>query len=253
MREIMAAFGRMVRRIATTTDSSLPRGRLRANPWLAQCDMNFPEVRIAAALASVFDREIGSIRENLSRAGSAFAWSGLNLAERLVSVLSRRLLMGSAAETRYNPLGGACRLHPGDTALFIEGSVDDNLIEDLLFAFLVFEWKGFESPQIGKRVEVVPVYAVLKHLFLANEIHWGPEPVSLRADPRILSLLVAGNIEGAGEIAVHRLRIAGLRPLDVNYSGGCDPQRLAASLLIPVRSSGLRNGVFHEQSLENYA
>jgi len=163
--------------------------------------------------------------------------------------------MADATEASANPLGGACPIHPGDATLFIERSVDDVLIEDLLFAFAILDWKDFGAPSCWS-AEVLPTYAVLKHLFMPGEIKIGSEPKRLRADPRILSLLAAGNIADASEIAVQRLRVAGFRPLAVTYSGGIDAHRLAASLLIPVwPGRQLASSIFHdqEQSSESYA
>jgi CRISPR-associated protein Csx17 len=74
----------------------------------------------------------------------------------------------------------------------------------------------------------------LKHLFLAEPVEAGGEKRFLRADGRILSLLRAGRISEAVNIAVTRLRVAGLNPLQVQYDAELDPMRLAASLLIPV-------------------
>ena len=261
MRGLMAALGRMLRRIATTTESRLPFRGLPARLWLEECGFEVPEVRIAAALASIWTRDVGSIADNLSRGDKKrFAWTGGDLCERLRSVLARRVQMADAAEATANPLGGSCAIHPGDATLFIEGSVNDVLIEDLLFAFVIFDWKDFKAPSYGSvdvsPAEVLPTYAVLKHLFLPGEIQIGSEPKRLRADPRILSLLAAGNICDATEIAVHRLRVAGFRPLAVTYGGGVNPLRLAAALLIPVWSGKqLAGGIFHEQEQpsESYA
>lgn len=255
-RELIAALGRMLRRIATTTERGLPfRGLRDARLWLDECGFDVPEVRIAAALASIWSRDAGSIAGNLSRGDKRFAWTGGTLSERLRSVLARRLQLADGAEASANPLGGACAIHPGDATLFIEGSVDDVLIEDLLFAFAIFDWKDFETPSY-RSAEVVPTYAVLKSLFLPGEIRIGSEPKRLRADPRILSLLAAEKIEDATDFAVHRLRVAGFRPLTVSYRGGVDPRRLGAALLIPVWSGKLlASGIFHEQEQpsESYA
>ena len=159
--------------------------------------------------------------------------------------------MADAAEASANPLGGACAIDAGDATLFIEGSVNDVLIEELLFAFAILDWKDFEASPYSA-AEVLPTYAVLKHLFLPGEIRIGGETKRLRADPRLLSLLAAGNIQDASEIAVHRLRVAGLRPLAVAYGGGVDPRRLAAALLIPVRSGKrLASGIFHEREQQS--
>lgn len=254
MRGMMAAFGRMVRRIAVTSECRLPARTLNAGPWLDACDFDVAEVRIAAAIASIWSRDIGSITENLSRAGKKFAWVGGNLADRLIAVLSRRLQVAEAEDSDGNPLGGACAIHPGDVTLFLEGSLDDDLIEDLLFAFVALKWADFEPPPRPRSVEPVPVYQVLKHLFLAGGIEADGESVRLRADMRIVSLLSGGDIAEAARLAVHRLRVARLRPLDVAYAGGVDARRLAAALLIPVwKGKALSSGILHPQELSKEA
>jgi CRISPR-associated protein Csx17 len=255
VRDLMAALGRMLRRIVTTSESRLPSRGLKAADWLDACDFEVKEVRIAAALASIFTREVGSIADNLSRADNRFAWVGADLAGRMISVLERRLQLASSVESDANPLGAKCGIHPGDATPFIEGSVDDALVEDLLFSFATLDWADFKAPTVSQPVhrrEVLPVYAVLKHLFLSGEIKRGPEPKRLRADPRIISLLRAGNVEEAARMAVLRLRIAGFRPLVVSYAGGMDAGRLAGSLLIPVWSgNALDAGIFHEEEKDN--
>ncbi len=257
MREVMAALGRMIRRVATTSDSRLPIRALKAKEWLEACGFaNQPEVRIAAALASIWTREMGPLADHLSRAGKRFAWIGGSLPDRLIAVLDRRLQLANAAGMRTNPLGGSCVADAGDATLFIEGSADDELIEDLLFAFLVLDWQGFEPPAFRRAAETLPVYSVLKLLFLPGEIRRdGGEPKRLVSDRRILSVLAAGNLEESARLAVHRLRIAGLRPLEVPYAGGFDARRLAASLLIPVAPGRLlRSGVLHpEESFTAHA
>jgi CRISPR-associated protein Csx17 len=255
VRELMAALGRMIRRIVTTSDSRLPSRGLNAADWLDACHFDMAEVRIAGALASIFTRDVGSLGDNLSRSDKRFAWNGQDLPRRLVCVLERRLQLASSVESDNSPLGGAYTLHPGDATLFIEGSVDDTLIEDLLFAFATFDWKDFNTAKISvttTHCEVLPVYAVLKHLFMPGEISRGLETKRLRADPRVISLLKADNIQEAAAMAVRRLRIAGFRPLNVTYSGGMDAIRLAASLLVPVRAgNALGAGIFHKEEKDN--
>lgn len=251
MREVMAAFGRMLRRVGTASEAPLPSRVLNAQRWLEACGFSEQtEVRIAAAIASVWAPDIGSMATHLSRAGSGFAWAGGGLADRLAAVLDRRLQMAAAAEMKSNPLGAACTIDAGDATLFIEGAVDDGLIEDLTFAFLTLDWRDLDIwPPI--RAEVLPVYAALKLLFVAGEIKRGGESKRLVADRRILSMLATGSVESAAGLAVHRLRVAGLRPLDVTYSGGVDSRRLAAALLIPVRQQRLlATGIFHKEELK---
>jgi CRISPR-associated protein Csx17 len=247
MRQVIAALGRLLRRLVTAIGGNLPRAELDANAWLAACGSDESrEVRIAAALASIWDRDAGPFRDNLSAGNSGFAWFGRDLSSRMVSVLKRRLQTAASLELSANPIGGGCALHPGDATIFIEGSTDDGLIEDLLFGFTCLNWKGFKSIR-GEGAEVLPIYALLKHLFLPGEVEVNGERKRLFADPRVLSLLVANRIAEATEVAKYRLRVAGMRPIDVLYHGGVDPGRLAAALLIPIRpGSTFRSSVLHE-------
>lgn len=250
VRDLMAALGRMLRLATLSTEFRIPARGLRSREWLAACGFeDCVEVRIAAALASVYTREIYcSFADHLSRADKRFAWTGRDLSARLVSVLDRRIMLAKASELRVNPVGGACALHPADATRFIGGAVDDALIEELIFAFATFDWMDFELPKCPPG-EVLPVYAVMKHLFLAGDIRVDDqEPIRVSADQRVISFLLRGDIRDAAALAVHRLRVAGLRPLEVDYEGGVNPSRLAASLLIPVWSGkALAAGIFHKQ------
>jgi CRISPR-associated protein Csx17 len=240
VRDLMAALGRLLRRLAVCGKPlDIFRGvRLKADRWLDGSGYgSVAEVRVASALASIWDPEVGSIRENLSPGSPGFAWTGRDLSERLTSVLQRRLRAAMAAEGEHNPLGGACRLHPGDVTLFIEGSVDDGLIEDLLFAFTCLDWTGFQAPRV-RTAEVLPVYAALQHLFLPGAIEIDGEPKRLRSDLRLVTLLASGRgagVKDAAEIALRCLRAAGLQPIRVPYCGSPEQgRRMAAALLIPV-------------------
>ncbi len=249
IRELMRALGRMVRRGATTSDTWAPWGRLKADDWLIACGFgDEAEVRIAAALASL---DSPGLTENLSRARKGFSWAGLALPDRLATVLERRLQSGTADEFS-NPLRGKCQIHPGDATSFIEGSVDEDAIEDLLYAFLTLDWHGFDANILTYPArETLPTYAVLKHLFLPRKVRKGDEPEPILHDSRILALLSANKTDEAAAVAVFRLRVAGLRPLEVDYEGGVDAQRLAGALLIPVRSLGaLAEGIFKIEERE---
>jgi CRISPR-associated protein Csx17 len=248
MQALARALGRELRRLATTTDFRLPNRELNATEWLRACGFeDCPEVRIAAALASIWTRGLGSLTEQLSRAGRMFAWSGSSLPARMTSVLQRRILSAATAESEANPLEADCEIDPGDAALFVDGSVDDRAIEEFLFAFLTLSWKNLRLPGY-ETAKVLPVYAVMKTLFLGRGILRGGEMKRLAPDLRILSALAARKIDDAAAIAVNRLRIAEMRPLDVTYSGGVDADRLAAALLIPVWPAKLMKcGILHEE------
>lgn len=247
MRALMAAFGRLLKRLMAISGDYLPKPTLQPAPWLDACGFSTDaSVRIAAALASIWSPEAGPITRHLLRSGNDFAWSGGTLPERMLRVMDRRLLDTRRSETASNPTRATCPLDPGDATLFIEASVDDDLIEQLLFAFCAFDWKSRVDCSIHA-AEVMPAYAVLKCLFLPGDITVNGEKRSLAADPRILSLLAAGDVEQATKIATKRLAIAGLRPLDVCYAS-TDADRLAAALLIPVQPRRLfRSGILHQE------
>jgi CRISPR-associated protein Csx17 len=89
IRDVMAALGRRLRRVGMTTEDRLPAQELPARPWLEACEYEcYPEVRIAAALASLFTRDVGSMADHLSRGHNRFAWEGTTLPARLLSVPS---------------------------------------------------------------------------------------------------------------------------------------------------------------------
>ena len=252
-RLLVAALGRLIRRTATTSETRIPTQNLPAEAWIKACDPQEPEVRIAAALASIYGAGVGSIVTNLARSGQRFAWTGANLAARLAAVLDRRLQVANTGDRNANAFAASLAIHPGDATLFIEGSVDDELIEDLLFGFLALDWRGFVSSNLAlnRQAEVMPVYATIKALFLPSAVERSGESIRIRPDARVLSLLRAEDIEAAAALAVHRLRVAGLRPIEASYIGGVDSRRLAGALLIPVWPKAIiKAGILHPESNE---
>jgi CRISPR-associated protein Csx17 len=230
--DVAAALGRLYKWILMSGKPFPVRSRVSV-AWAAQLN-DSTEARIALALAGISDRDVGGIQSNLDRSDHQFAWTGRDLPARLVSVLERRSLTAEQRAASRNPFASTRPAPVRDIAPFIEGSVDDELIEDLLFSFLLLERKDTGLAAVVDPQEVWPVYALLKHLFLSRAVTSGDGAVHLRADLNVLSLLARDDVRGAAEIAIRRLRIAGLSPLEVEYEGGIHAQRLAAALLIPV-------------------
>ena len=234
VQDLAACVGRLHKWILTTGKAVQFRRKL-SREWVAQL-RGVREARVAAALAGIRHRDAGAFRDHLDRTNGQFAWTGASLAERMTRVLERRILLGDAQGLRHNALGSAYRASPRDAVMFLEGSLDDELIEDLLFAFTLVDWRrgdpiGAESVD---EVEIWPVYALLKHLFLAEPVR-GPEgDLYLRGDLGVLAALRAGEMERAAQIGARRLQNAGLLPVNASYLGGFDCLRLAGSLLIPV-------------------
>jgi CRISPR-associated protein Csx17 len=146
------------------------------------------------------------------------------------------------------PLHSALALHPEDVCLFVNGTLDEALVEDLLFGLLLIRWSDAQavnavrkalSATWDKPLTAQPVsrsWALLKHLFLPNPVRTrSGEEIVVRPDPVLVPLLIAGRVNEACRIAARRLFSAGLNPIRAEFADGEDGTRLAASLLIPIR------------------
>lgn len=239
---------RLVSQRARTRAPTLrtPLGGL-TTAWLRQCEAT-PEVRVAAALASIVRTgPVGPLRANTSGVDAAHPWAwasgggqrhwhGRNLAERLLAVLSRRLLDAERLGAGDLPLAAHRWLRPPDVVPFLYGDTDDALLEDLLFGFTwITDWR---EPRLdGPSLEVAPVprsWTLLRlvHLPTFRLQHIGLD-LTHRAEPRVLSLLRARQTRRALDLARHRLRVQGMPVYPLEPDPSLDPVRLAASLLIP--------------------
>jgi CRISPR-associated protein Csx17 len=259
LQNILLALGRLERYFALRDlrlDPKLAKPLSGLSPrWLVEANDGSLEFRIAAALASIGPSgEVGPLRANLTPLDPAkpwvwaegsrqTAWIGNTLPHRMTSILKRRLMDAGRLNCRTVPLHAAIHLLPEDAAAFIEPQVDEGRVEDLLFAFVLIDWRDLktesEALESSWRTSVYETtvpreYALLKHLF--------DPTVEAKAEPAILALLTASRIPEACEIAKRRLRASGRAPLQVCYEQGGEGTRLAASLLIPIHSLGRISG-----------
>lgn len=230
--------------------------------WIVGADDGTLEVRIAAALASIgATGEVGPLRANLApvaprkpwawaEGGNQMAWTGGSLAARMASVLRRRMLDAERFLCKANPLWSNLRVPPEDIAAFIEGRVDESLLEDLLFGFTWLRWDDpagvrearaelgalWTSP-IEPR-EIQRSYALLKLLFLPAPLPTGqPDGVQIHPEAAIVPLLCAGRVGDACRIARRRLYASGLTPVRADFTNSEYGLRLAAAMLVPVRAA----------------
>jgi CRISPR-associated protein Csx17 len=233
LEDLAASVGRLHRRLLLTGKAVGIAARLSGD-WLAK--LSGPEARIAAALAGIRDREAPPMMAHLDRASRHFSWTGATLAERMARTLERRTMLAEQLSLGRNPFGSARRAHLGDATLFLEGSLDDERMEDLLFAFTLLDWAGTTpwKPVADAEVEVWPVYGLLKQLFVAEQIETGEGKTYLTADLGVLAALTGNDVAGAARIGSRRLQNAGVLCAGVEDAGGFDGMRLAAALLIPV-------------------
>ncbi|EQD32308.1 hypothetical protein B1A_19552, partial [mine drainage metagenome] len=120
--------------------------------WLEMADDGSIEFRLAAAIASVQKTgEIGSIRSSIepvnpekpnlwSTGRGQVAWDGNSFALRLVSVLYRRMMDANRFQCKNNPVEGRIRLGMDDISSFINGKIDETLLENILFGLMWIRW-----------------------------------------------------------------------------------------------------------------
>jgi CRISPR-associated protein Csx17 len=264
LKAVVAAIGRLERLLAQRDPAKEPNlgsplSGLKPS-WIVGTDDDTVEVRIAAALASVgAEGEVGPLRANLAPVDprkpcawaqdrNQVAWTGGSLSARMASVVRRRMLDAQRFLCPANPLRGELRLLPEDVAAFIEGRVDEHLLEDLLFGFTWVQWDdpatlGEAQAELGARWslpceprEIPRSYALLKLLFLP-----APLPVAraggvqIRPEPAIVPLLCGRRVHDACRIAQRRLYAEGVTPIRAEFTNAEDGPRLAAALLIPVQ------------------
>ncbi|MEW5980202.1 MAG: type I-U CRISPR-associated protein Csx17 [Acidobacteriota bacterium] len=238
--------------------------------WIVAANDNTPEFEIALALAGIYDsdRKIGSLRSNLEPVmvwrgdngrlaakwadeNRAVVWKSAGLTANLAAVLRRRLMDGERHGCTNLPLAAGNFASLDAVSRFLAGELDDQRIGDLLWGLMLFpQMPGMlKRPAEDSDAPSLPrSYALLKLLFLAQQLTLNSLSVNIKAEPSIVSLLTADHVAEACRIAMRRLRASGLSPLPHPHSGGSvrdadwqelehlgnDGQRLAAAMLLPL-------------------
>ncbi|MDA1016522.1 MAG: type I-U CRISPR-associated protein Csx17 [Planctomycetota bacterium] len=224
------------------------------------------EFRLAAALASLgysrgervgpvrrhlepinYDRLTGKSRRAMWAAHAddpSIVWSGGNLIRNLILVLERRLIdaVKGGNEKLVAPFDGRCPALPSDIFHFIEGNVDDNLIESLMRGLMLIDWNAVnwsDLPQPVKHEYTTPsaAYCLLKLCLLPCAVPTadGAE-IDVKLSPQIARRAATGDLAGATELAARRLQASGLRPaVDVITARREIADRTAAALVFPLR------------------
>ena len=228
-----------------------------SSDWIGACDNARPEVRLAAALASLKrGATLGSFRAHLApvspkapfrrwdQTSSHYVpWRG-TAAEGLGKIFLQRLLLAS----RYgdDPLDAAIKLAPGDLVPLLEGRIDWNLLQDLARAFsLVEDFKTvprWREPLVKQRLP--HAVAVLKLLYTSLPKNPSLDRERLHPELRIPRLIQAGRLEEACSLAAQRLRVAGACGLYLPASfaecvRSLSPTAILACLAVPVDGSAL--------------
>lgn len=260
LQAILIALGKAEKVLAT---GARPEEKVRrpfyhlSTRWLGAADDGSPEFRLAASLASIWHKDIGSFRMNLEPVAwkrNRFEWSEVShsvkwregsLVRSLEAILERRIVEAGQKDTKTLLLGGFIPTNLSDLDSFITGKVEDQRISDLLWGLASLRWRGIRVPwatYAPRPPAFSRCYGLLKMLFLSEPLRWGASQVAPPVDTQVLSRLRQGNIGSARRLAVRRLRASGLSPLADDF--GVPDQaasRMEAALLFPITRNDMFN------------
>jgi CRISPR-associated protein Csx17 len=243
---ILIELGKAEQSFSKTGSSQLPPFQSLSPEWIHACDDGSSEYRIACSLASIYNKEIGSIREQLEpiKLNKGFyewdkrkpvEWNSSNLFVSMINTLKRRLIE-QGKHNSGNPLKAQIQVNSQDLIQFLDECMDYTKIADLFFALSTIKWKDFEwdkhSPVQRSMEENLQnyskhfnVYALLKLVFpdgpydfvngklvVQRNTEKQGDSLFIKTNPEILSLFVTQPGK-AIEIASRRLRTHGFVPL----------------------------------------
>ena len=278
MKHLLINIGKLERLLATRDVTKEPKLRAPISGlgtrWLLLADDGSVEFRIAAALALIRGTgKVGPFRANLAPVDPIrpykwatqtiqTAWVGRSFAHRLSNILARRMMDAERLGCEKKPVWSPLKVRKEDIACFVEGSLDEGMIEDLLFGLMWINWGRAAEPDFVRDLEMrwsVPVqdrpvrreYALLKLLFSPADLEWAGKTVKIRPEPSLIPLLRAGRIGAACLQASRRLFSSGLPMPCSAFPDGPDGVRLAAALLIPLKDEhGLVTMTFGKKGKE---
>lgn len=239
---VLIELGRAELSFSVTGSSAMSPLQTLSPEWIRACDDGSSEYRIACSLASIYNKDIGHIREQIESVKydkGRYEWSKrravvsnpTDLPSSLIQILKRRLLEQNKSGSG-NPLRANIRVNTSDLIKFIEGRVDDEKIWALFVALSTINWKDFEeekhSPQKSEDnwsqilCKHFNSYALLKLCFpdgpydivdgrlqVQRNTNKHGSCLLIKTNTEIISLFVT-KPEKAIEIATRRLTIHGL-------------------------------------------
>ena len=192
-------------------------------------------------------------------------WGNGGLISNMIAVLERRLVEAPIRELTDKPFSSASFAQLGDVAAFLGDDFNDERCNDLLAGLVWAKPFRFLRSRDGE-LSVPFAYAALKPIIATNQmlIRLGaiPSDASIPIPPGFVAQLRMGGRSLDGRVvnravlsALERTRSSGIpSPFDPIRSGagvraqmcgrfgvGVRPDRLAASLLIPIFDSGMKS------------
>lgn len=234
--------------------------------WVQAVDDGSAEVRLALSLGSAaagYSREgrpIDPVRHHglpLEPGARRFKISEKRLADdpRVVmsgrdpladcsAIVDRRMIEATAKGQRRLPLVAAegCSARLSDIAVFLSGTLDAFRLLDLARAFMAIQWDIWShghGPKLGHSTDMP------EEAWLAIRLSCLAWPLTrdknIPAEPGIVQRLLAGDGVGATNLALARLRSAGIRPpLRAGITDDPTARLWAAALAFPIDRGSAR-------------
>jgi CRISPR-associated protein Csx17 len=232
-------------------------GKLRAGPipklraeWVTAADDGRPELRLALALArqaAGFRRDggpIDGVRRHwlpLKNGETAAVMQGRDGIADAIALVERRFIEAAQSGQRHLPLKAAraTAAHPADLAAWLAGEMDADRTLTLARALMALDTATPPSHLgrgAGGEGKVAPIpddaWLILRLALLPWPL---PDGRSIGADPAILRRLAGGDASSAVEIALRRLRAAGIQTsVRVAKVPPETTRRWAAALAFPI-------------------
>ena len=171
--------------------------------------------------------------------------------KKMVNTLVKRLLSAERNDLYNLPLYSKIKLTINEISEFIHGNFNESLTEDLIFGLVLIDRSNNDfynyAYDIIKKEEhsiIKPFdFALLKLIFLPEDLRIGfDETVHIIPESAIISMLKAGRVADACEIAKNRLLSSNLKTINTIFPnlGAGYGMKLAAALLLPVEQKELR-------------
>ncbi len=259
VQEILCLLGELHLTLADSAkgrEAVRPVARLSLQ-WVLKADDGSPAFRITAALAGIHAKRLPMRAHVLpiDDGGSWLApgdarraltvWASASLTRNLIAIQRRRLIEASREGQERKPFDSRLPVNLADVAAFLIDPGMDAAIARLLPGLVLCELpEALPSVEPATAAPIPAAYAVLRALFTPDRtlsrLGLLPDGTGLPLPAEVPALLAAGQTGRAVEIAWRRLRASGF-PLPKAgrppHWAGTDPQRLAATLTLPLAFS----------------
>jgi CRISPR-associated protein Csx17 len=164
--------------------------------------------------------------------------NGRDLLTDCAALVNRRLIEAGQRGHRRLPLVAAkgCAARLGDLARFLSGSLDLKKLHELAQGFMAIDWNRWRSELAPARIpdksQPDDAWLMLRLACLPWRLS---RNLNIPAEPGLLRRLIAGDAQGAVEIARRRVGAAGIRPpLLFGFADTYTARLWAATLAFPI-------------------